>query len=130
MQSGNAKLFKIGQAAAIAESVVSGYQAAVDAWQKGMKIGGPPVAAAFTAASLVKTGMLISKIASQSANGGGTTSNSGGAGSTAAAAPAQPSIANVTWAGPVTVGGFQSLTEKLNAEFKQGYILNINQGRT
>lgn len=79
MQTSNAKLFKIGQAAAIAEATISGYQAAVDAWQKGMKIGGPPVAAAFTAASLAKTGALVAGIASQSANGGGGGAVAGGA---------------------------------------------------
>jgi plasmid stabilization system protein ParE len=78
MQSSNDKLFKIGQAAAIAEATVSGYQAAVDAWQKGMKIGGPPVAAAFTAASLAKTGSLIAGIASQSARGGSRGGAAGG----------------------------------------------------
>lgn len=125
MQSSNSKLFKVGQAAAIAQSIVSGYQAAVDAWQKGMKIGGPPVAAAFTAASLVKTGAMIAKIKSQSPTGGGSTTNVGSGGA-AAAAPAQSNIANVTWIGEPTREGFGSLTEKLNAEFKQGYILNLS----
>lgn len=129
MQSGNQKLFKIGQLAAISQASVSGYQAAVDAWQKGMKVGGPPTAALFAGASLLKTGAMIAKIASQSANGGGSSGGSGGgSGSTptAAAAPQQPNIANVTWHGEATVSGFRSLTEKLNAEFKQGYVLNIN----
>jgi hypothetical protein len=75
--SGNKKLFKIGQAASLANALVSGYEAATDAWAKGMKIGGPPMAAAFTGASLIKTAGLIA----------GT---SGGGGATAsAAAPAQ-----------------------------------------
>lgn len=90
MQSENKKMFKIGQVAAVAQATVSGYQAAVDAWQKGMKIGGPPVAAAFTAASLAKTGMLISQIQSASASGGGGSGSAGsGGGSTATAAPEQ-----------------------------------------
>ena len=124
-QSGNDKLFKIGQAAAIAESIVKGYQAAVDAWQKGMKIGGPGMAAAFTAASLAKTGALISSIASQGSRGGGS-SGGGNSGGGSTPAPAQPNIANVTWIGEPSKAGFSSLTEKLNAEFKQGYTLNLN----
>jgi hypothetical protein len=85
MQSENKKLFKIGQAAALAEATISGYEAAVSAWQKGMKIGGPPVAAAFTAASLAKTGMLISQISSASASGGGASSGGGGGSATSGA---------------------------------------------
>ena len=69
-RSGNEKLFKIGQAASIAESIVKGYQAAVDAWQKGMKLGGPGMAAAFTAASLAKTGALIASMKSTNSSGG------------------------------------------------------------
>lgn len=88
MTSENKKLFGIGKAAAIAEATVSGYQAATDAWAKGMKIGGPPVAAAFTAASLAKTGALISSIASTNIGGGGGVS-AGSAG--AAAEPARTS---------------------------------------
>ena len=96
MQSSNDKLFKIGKAAAIAEAVVNGYSAAVAAWDKGMKIGGPPVAAAFTGASLAKTGALISSINSTSKNGGGGGASGavGGASGTsgaAAQAPAQTS---------------------------------------
>lgn len=86
MQTENTKLFKIGQAAAIAEASISGYRAAVEAWEWGMATGGPPMAAAASAASLVKTGVLISSIASQSPNGGGGTGGSGG-GSGAIATP-------------------------------------------
>lgn len=87
MQSENKKLFAIGKAASIAQATVKGYEAAVEAWDKGMKIGGPPVAAAFTAASLAKTGMLISNIASTSASGGG-----GGGGGAGAAGGAQGGV--------------------------------------
>jgi hypothetical protein len=87
MTSENAKLFKIGQASAIAEATVSGYQAAVDAWQKGMAFGGPPVAAAFAGASVIKTGALINQIASASpTGGGGGNANAGGGGVPAVAA--------------------------------------------
>jgi hypothetical protein len=88
MNTNNKKLFKIGQMAAIAEAVVSGYGAAVSAWEKGMKIGGPPVAAAFTAASLARTGALIAGIKSQSYGGGGAGGASAGGGATASQAQA------------------------------------------
>ena len=91
MQSGNKKIFAIGKAASIANAVISGYEAAVDAWKAGMKIGGPPVAAAFTAASLAKTGMLISNISSQQV-GGGTSAGGGGGGGGATAAVSQQSL--------------------------------------
>lgn len=71
MQSENDKLFKIGKAAKVAQAVMDGYSAAVSAWEKGMKSGGPGLAAAFTAASLAKTGALISSIQSTGPRGGG-----------------------------------------------------------
>lgn len=91
MQSSNDKLFKIGKAAAIAEAVVNGYSSAVSAWEKGMKIGGPPVAAAFAGASLAKTGALISSIKSTSSSGagGGASGAVGGASATSGAVAAQ-----------------------------------------
>lgn len=96
MRTENEKLFKIGQAAAIANATISGYEAATDAWAKGMKIGGPPVAAAFTAASLARTGALISGIASQSPRGsGGGGGAAGGGGGGAAGTGDAPSALNV-----------------------------------
>ncbi len=90
MQSENKKLFAIGKAASIAQATVKGYEAAVEAWDKGMEIGGPPVAAAFTAASLAKTGMLISNIASTSASGGGGGGGAAGGGAAGAGQAAVP----------------------------------------
>jgi hypothetical protein len=131
MQSENKKLFKIGQAAALAEATISGYEAAVSAWQKGMKIGGPPVAAAFTAASLAKTGMLISQIRSASASGsGGGSSGGGGVASTAPAAAAQPSTQNVVidlvGASGQQVDNFQQFADTLNEAARQGLLTNLS----
>ncbi len=84
MRSGNEKMFKVGKAAALAEAVVSGHAAAVAAWEKGMKTGGPPVAAAFAAASIARTASMISSIQSASPSGGGG-GLAAGAGATAAA---------------------------------------------
>lgn len=98
MQSENKKIFKIGQAAAIAEAIVSGYGAAVAAWEKGMKIGGPPVAAAFTAASVAKTGALISSISSASSSGASAASAgaAGGVGQIAGPSPIQVMLDGVS----------------------------------
>lgn len=87
MRTENDKLFKIGQAAALVQAKIEGYSAAVSAWDKGMKIGGPPLAAVFTAASLAKTGALIASIASASPRGGGGQVNPGGG-----AVAAQPAV--------------------------------------
>lgn len=90
MQSNNKTLFRIGKASAIAEAVINGYSAAVAAWEKGMKVGGPPVAAAFTAASLAKTGALISSIQGASSSGGSAGATGGGVASSASTAQAAP----------------------------------------
>lgn len=94
MQSNNKTLFRIGQASAIAEAVVNGYSAAVAAWEKGMKIGGPPVASAFAGASLLKTGALISSIKSTSPTGSGAGATGGGAVGASGAAQAAPQTSN------------------------------------
>jgi len=95
MQSENKKLFAVGKAAAIADASIKGYQSAVDAWQKGMSTGGPGLAAAFTAASLAKTGMLISNIASTQHNGGGAQSAASSAAVPAVAETAAPAAQQV-----------------------------------
>lgn len=97
MQSENKKLFKIGQAAAIAEATVSGLRAAVEAWEAGMATGGPAapaIAAAYAGASLAKTGMLIQQIKGASSSGGGGQSAGGGSGvaSTTTAAESQQNV--------------------------------------
>jgi hypothetical protein len=94
MQSNNKTLFRIGQASAIAEAVVNGYSAAVAAWEKGMKIGGPPVASAFAGASLLKTGALMSSIKSTSPTGSGAGATGGGAVGASGAAQAAPQTSN------------------------------------
>jgi len=126
MQTGNAKLFKIGQAAAVAEAVVSGYSAAVSAWEKGMKVGGPPVAAAFTAASLVKTGALISSITSASATGasaGGAAVGAAGGAGTAAAGPVQTREFQVRGN---NVLGLEELFSEINEGLAQGHRIRID----
>ena len=128
MQSGNKKLFKIGQAAAIAQAAISGYQAAVDAWQKGMKIGGPGMAAAFAGASLAKTGALIASMKSQSDSGGGGGASSGGGGGSASSAPSgggAGSYFNIQLTGGDNFGGTQirNLISAINKEIESGSVI-------
>jgi DNA-binding phage protein len=123
MQSGNEKLFKIGQAFAVAEATIDGIKAATAAWRKGMEIGGPGLAAAFTAASLVKTGAMIAQIASQTSHGGGAKSSAGGGG---AAAPAAPQNAGTYmnfqfsggWSSQEAMGRF--MVDSINEAVKNG----------
>lgn len=96
MQAGNDKLFKIGQAAAIANAVVSGHSAAVAAWEKGMQAGGPPLAAAYTALSIARTAAQISAIKSASsssaAGSASSSATSASAGVTASSETTQPEL--------------------------------------
>jgi len=126
MQSSNDKLFKIGQAAAIAEAVVNGYSAAVAAWEKGMKVGGPPMAAAFTAASLAKTGSLIAGIASQSSSGSSGGGGSAASAGTSAGATSQASTyVNVQMVGGDNYGSDQvrNLISAINLEVENGAVI-------
>ena len=80
-QGQSKKSFEISKKVAMASAVVKGYEAATSAWAAGMATGGPwapAIAAAYTAASLAKTGAQIQSINSQSFSGGGSQSNAGG----------------------------------------------------
>jgi hypothetical protein len=76
-QSGNKRLAAIGKAAAIAQGVVDGISAAISAWDKGMKAGGPLLAAAYTALSLLRTGAMLSQLKSSGGSGGAVSSGGG-----------------------------------------------------
>ncbi|MCA1337355.1 hypothetical protein [Pseudooceanicola marinus] len=99
MNTENKKMFQVGKVAAIAQATLEGYSAAVTAWDKGMRVGGPPVAAAFSAASILKTGALISQIQSTQLGGAG----GGGSGGAASGAAAQPSGGGLAGGSPVRV---------------------------
>lgn len=86
------KAFEINKQVATGSAIVKGYEAATSAWAAGMATGGPwapAVAAAYTAASIAKTGAQISAIQSQQFGGGGSNSNVGGSGSANVATPQQ-----------------------------------------
>lgn len=88
MDSNNKKQFEQQKKFQIAAAVVDGYSAAVSAWDKGMKLGGPALAAAFTAGSLLKTGGLIKSISSAQYGGGAGGVSASGAAATVPAASA------------------------------------------
>jgi hypothetical protein len=80
----------------IAEAIISGYQAAVDAWQRGMAAGGPALAAAYTAMSVARTGGLIAQMKSAGKGGSGSSgggSASGGMGGAGAATSVSRNVA-------------------------------------
>lgn len=84
----NDKQTKIQKAAAVARAVMTGWEAAVNAWNAGMSVGGPAapaVAAAYTAASLAKTAAQINNIRSAGSGSGGA----GGGGGTGGAGTAR-----------------------------------------
>lgn len=83
MMSGNKKQFEMGKKMAMASAGIDGARAAVSAWRSGMETAGPYapfMAAAYAAASLAKTGAMISNIGSQSFGGGGGHRGGGGGG--------------------------------------------------
>lgn len=80
MNSENKKMFRIGQAAAIANATISTFEGATKALSYGPFIG-PPLAAMITAAGMAN----VASIASQKPNGGGAKSPSTGGGASSSA---------------------------------------------
>ena len=65
MGAGSKKAFAIGKSFALGQATIKGFSAATSAWDAGMSTGGPfapAVAAAYTAASLIKTGVQIKQL--------------------------------------------------------------------
>jgi hypothetical protein len=123
MSSTNAKAAKAQAIFSAGSALMSTYQGAAKELEKGT------FGFASAAAVIAKGIGFVAAIsnAGKSASASSAASSSGASSATSTAATTTTSnIANVTWIGEATTAGFQSLTEKLNAEFKQGYILNIN----
>ncbi len=93
MNTESKKLFNIGKTAAIANAVVSGFEAVVHSYKEGAKIGGPVLGATFAATAAAATAAQIQNIRSQQFGGGGTVSagTAGGAGP-GVYQPPQPAI--------------------------------------
>lgn len=126
MNTGNKKLFNIGKAAAIAQATIDGWSAATSAWEKGMKIGGPPVAAAFTAFSLVRTGAMIASIASQQFGGGSNATSAAGGGTVPQAETGPMGYSTFIIQGDTIgrqTGG--ELIREVNAAIEAGHRINM-----
>jgi len=137
MNTGSRTMFEIGKVAAIATAVVKGYEAAVSSYAAGAKIGGPPVGAAFAAASLAATGAQISQIRASSFGKGATQNAAGfsggvGAINTKGAAQQAPQQSarqdvNINLQGEVfTRGTVLSLINELNEAVSDGARLRIS----
>lgn len=125
--------FEVNKAASLADAIVKGYDAATAAWAQGMKAGGPPVAAAFAAASVAKTGAQIAAIQSQQFSGRSASGGSGGAvggsgqPSAAVASPAsENSIVNINLEGQ-SFGrdSVVGLIEQINEAVADGARINV-----
>jgi hypothetical protein len=117
MQAENENLFKIGKAAALAQAIINGEEAATAAWSRGMAAGGPAVAAAFTAASLARTGISIQNIRNASiGGGGGGASSGGGAAAAPAAAPMEVNLRTVGSGDFIRRGDLGDLLNQLQDE--------------
>ena len=82
LEAGGERNLGIVRGLRIAEAVIEGYGAAVAAWNRGMSVpvvGGPALAAQYTALSLLRTGGLIAQM--KSAGKGSTGGGGGGGGS-------------------------------------------------
>lgn len=89
MQSSNKKMFEVGKAAAIGETVINTYKAATAAYSSlaGIPIVGPALGAAAAAAAVVAGMANVSRISStQFGGGGGGAGGAGGGGGSSAPA--------------------------------------------
>lgn len=110
MNTGSRKLFEIGKAAAISNALIDAYAAITGSYKVGARIGGPPLGAAYAAASAAATFAQISAIRSQSYGGGGGGASGGGSATSnineqsapvARQQPVERTVANVNLVGDV-----------------------------
>lgn len=108
MSSKYRALFEIGKAAALANIAVMAPEKAEAASKWGMTLGGPPLAAAFTAASYLVSAAHAAQVSSASFGGGGGVGSAGGGGPSGGikTVPAAPAPVQLDGAG----GGNNGLT--------------------
>jgi hypothetical protein len=122
IQGGGEKANKAYKIFAAAEALINAYRASnqvladptVPAWLK------LPMRAAIWGQGLI----AVKALGGSGGSGGGSSR----APSQSTAAAATPAIVNMTINGKMDAPMFRSLTEQLNAEFKQGYVLNVVAG--
>ncbi|MCP4500254.1 MAG: hypothetical protein GY822_09875, partial [Deltaproteobacteria bacterium] len=124
---------KIARKLAVARAIISGGEAAVHAWDDGMAAGTPyaPItAAAYTAASLAKTGAMISSIK------GGSKPSAGGSALPSVSTPAAQAPAaqaqqepsrnisiNLTGSSMFSADSVRELIEQINGQVGDGVNL-------
>ena len=133
------KGFALHKKVQLAEAIISGHKSVQNSYEKGSKIGGPPVGAAFAAVAAAQTAVQVRAIKSQQLGGGGSvTAPSGGGGvssadiaETAAAepialedAPVTTSEVNVTIDGAIDPSGARRIVEALNDATEDGLQIN------
>lgn len=123
-QAGGEKANKAYRAFAAAEALINAYRAA----SQTLAIPGLNFYQKFAQyASVLSAGLgLVSALK----GGGGSSGGSAGGGSSVGSSPSGvaaqvPARATITVNGLMDAGGFKTLTDQLNAEFRQGYILDI-----
>lgn len=134
LEASGSRNIEIVRGLRVAEALISGYQAAVEAWRAGMARGGPGMAAAYTAASLLRTGALIAQMKSVTAKGGGggaaAVAGDGGAPGAGSAGSDRPSVA-LTLIGDqgFTRAQIVQIAEALNESGDEGQQLVQIRGR-
>ena len=134
---GGKKTLKITKALSIASAIIKGKEAAVDAWEFGMKAGGPVVAGIMSAASVVTTAAMIRSIASggstsaPTSSGGGAASGGGTSGGGQVGATPQQQQAsrtisiNFTGQGLLSSDQVRELIEQINEQTGDGVELRV-----
>jgi len=134
LAGGSKKVQKAMEIAAKTQAGIKGVQAAVDAWQFGMAAGGPWTAAAYSVASLAKTGALIKSIgkgSSPSMSSGGFSVPDGGGGQAQQqqAAPQQQTKrsidVNFRGSGVMSMDAVRELMGQINEALGDGAELNV-----
>lgn len=137
MQSGSKKQFEIGKAAAKAQTVISTYKGAQEAYSAlaGIPVVGPALGIAAAGAAIAAGGIRLQAINGTSFGGGGTVSagaaGGGAAASSAPAAPQQPAqernlvISGIDRNSLYSGDQLTSLMDNMKAAQEDGYVLMV-----
>lgn len=124
LQTGNEKMQRIGKIFGAAEALVNSWRA----FSQVLADQSLPFYAKIPSAiAVLSAGMNAVNAIKGGSSGAGATKAVAAVAQTSAAA-AVPATVNISWQGGMTAESMGSLTKKLNAEFKQGYRLNIGFG--
>ena len=139
------KGFEVFKAAQLAEAIISGHKSIQNSYEKGSKVGGPPVGAAFAAVAAVQTMAQIKAIKAQQFQGGGSSPSAPGGGGGAvggvqaaedsaveplalADTVAPQSEVNITIDGAIDPSGTRRIIEAINEATEDGLQINALVG--